>query len=99
MELFLMLICYVLGAVVGYELVKFLRVLWFLHKLGKAKKMLDEALDELNETLANQNEGELIEGTLEKSFNDLGKAMYTFGTSIQKSLDDEEKEQWIKTKK
>lgn len=92
MELFLMLICYVLGAVVGYEIVKFLRVLWFLHKLGKTKKMLDEALDELNETLANQNEGELIEGTLEKSFNDLGKAMYTFGTSIQKSLDGKEEE-------
>lgn len=46
MELFLMLICYVLGAVVGYEIVKFLRVLWFFHKLGKAKKMLDEALDD-----------------------------------------------------
>ena len=29
MELFLMLICYALGAVVGYELVKFLRVAWF----------------------------------------------------------------------
>lgn len=29
MELFLMLICYALGAVVGYEIVKFLRALWF----------------------------------------------------------------------
>ena len=92
MELFLMFICYVLGAVVGYELVKFLCVLWFVHRLGKAKKKLDKALDELNITLANQDEDELIEGTLEKSFNDLGKAMYTFGTSIQKISKDKEEE-------
>lgn len=92
MELFLMLVCYVLGAVIGYEVVKFLRVAWFLHKLGKAKKKLDKALDELNVTLANQDEDELIGGTLEKSFNDLGKAMYTFGTSIQKTLEDKEEE-------
>lgn len=92
MELFLMFICYVLGAVVGYELVKFLRVLWFVRRLGKAKKALDEALSELNVTLANQDDDELIEGTLEKSFNDLGKAMHTFGTSIQKTLEDKEEE-------
>lgn len=92
MELFLMFICYVLGAVVGYELVKFLRVVWFLHKLGKAKKELDKVLDELNITLANQDEDELIEGTLEKSFNDLGKAMRTFGISIQKTSEDKEEE-------
>ena len=90
MELFLMLICYVLGAVVGYEIVKFLCVLWFLHKLGKAKKMLDEVLDELNGTPTSQEANEPIEGTLEKSFNDLGKAMHTFGTSIQKTLEDKE---------
>lgn len=92
MELFLMFICYVLGAVVGYELVKFLRVVWFLHKLGKAKKKLDKVLDELNITLANQDEDELIEGTLEKSLNDLGKAMRTFGISIQKTSEDKEEE-------
>lgn len=92
MELFLMFICYVLGAVVGYEVVKFLRVLWFFHRLGKAKKALDEALSELNEVLADQNEDELIDGTFEKAFNDLGKSMYNFGTSIQKSLDDKEEE-------
>lgn len=40
MELFLMFVCYVLGAVVGYEVVKFLRVLWFVHRLGKAKKSI-----------------------------------------------------------
>lgn len=90
MELFLMLICYVLGAVVGYEIVKFLRVLWFLHKLGKAKKMLDEALDELSGTSTSQEVDEPIEGTFEKSFNDLRKSMHNFGASIQKSLDDEE---------
>lgn len=88
MELFLMFICYVLGAVVGYEVVKFLRVAWFLHKLDKAKK----ALDELSATLANQDEDELIEGTLEKSFNDLGEAMHTFGTSIQKTSEDKEED-------
>lgn len=95
MELFLILICYVLGAVVGYELVKFLRVLWFVRRLGKAKEKLDKALDELNITLANQDEDELIGGTLEKSFNDLGKAMRTFGTSIQtiqKTLEGKEEE-------
>lgn len=92
MELFLMFICYVLGVVVGYEVVKFLRVLWLFRRLGKAKKKLDTALDELNITLANQDEDELIEGTLEKSFNDLGKAMYTFGTSIRKTLEDKEEE-------
>ena len=95
MELFLMFICYVLGAVVGYELVKFLRVLWFVHRLGKAKEKLDKALDELNITLANQDEDELIGGTLEKSFNDLGKATRTFGTSIQtiqKTLEGKEEE-------
>lgn len=95
MELFLMFICYVLGAVVGYELVKFLRVAWLLHKLGKAEKMLDEALealDELSVTLANQDDDELIEGTLEKAFNDLGKSMHNFGTSIQKSLNGKEEE-------
>lgn len=90
MELFLMFVCYVLGVVVGYEVVKFLRVLWLFRRLGKAKKKLDKALDELNITLANQDEDELIEGTLEKSFNDLGKAMYTFGTSIRKTLEDKE---------
>ena len=78
MELFLMFICYVLGAVIGYEAVKFLRVLWFFHKLGKAKKALDEALSELNEE------------TLEKAFNDVGKSMYNLGASIQKSLDGKE---------
>ena len=78
MELFLMFICYVLGAVIGYEVVKFLRVLWFFHKLGKAKKALDEALSELDE------------GTLEKAFNAVGKSMYNLGASIQKSLDDKE---------
>ena len=92
MELFLMFICYALGAVVGYELVKFLRVVWFLHKLGKAKKKLDKVLDELNITLANQDEDELIEGTLEKSFDDLGKAMRTFGISIQKTSENKEEE-------
>lgn len=90
MELFLMFICYVLGAVIGYELVKFLRVLWFFHKLGKAKKALDEALSELSEVLADQNEDELIEGTFEKAFNDVGKSMYNLGASIQKSLNDKE---------
>lgn len=90
MELFLMFICCVLGAVVGYEVVKFLRVLWLFRRLGKAKKKLGKALDELNITLANQDEDELIEGTFEKSFNDLGKAMYTLGTSIQKTLEDKE---------
>ncbi|HFO1076052.1 TPA: hypothetical protein ACHIWU_001194 [Enterococcus faecium] len=95
MELFLMFICYVLGAVVGYEVVKFLRVAWLLHKLDKAEKMLDEALealDELSVTLANQDDDELIEGTLGKAFNDLGKSMHNFGTSIQKSLNDKEEE-------
>lgn len=92
MELFLMFICYVLGAVVGYEVVKFLRVLWFFHKLNKAKKMLDEALDELNETLINQETGELIDETFEKAFVNLGKSMHNFGTSIQKSLDGKEEE-------
>ncbi|ELA53596.1 hypothetical protein OGA_03117 [Enterococcus faecium EnGen0012] len=92
MELFLMFVCYVLGAVVGYEVVKFLRVLWFVHRLGKAKKALDEALSELNVTLANQDDDELIEGTLEKAFNDLGKSMHNFGTSIQKSLNGKEEE-------
>lgn len=92
MELFLMLICYVLGAVVGYELVKFLRVAWFLHKLGKAKKMLDEALDELNGTLTSQEADELIDGTFEKSFHDLGISLHEFGTSIQKTLEGKEGE-------
>ena len=92
MELFLMLICYVLGAVIGYELVKFLRVLWFLHKLGKVKKMLDEALDELSGTSTSQEMGELIDETFEKAFINLGKSMHNFGTSIQKSLGDEEEE-------
>jgi len=92
MELFLMFICCALGAVVGYEVVKFLRVLWFFHRLGKAKKKLDKALDELNITLANQDEDGLTEGTLEKSFNDLGKAMHTFGTSIRKTPEDKEEE-------
>lgn len=92
MELFLMFICYVLGAVVGYELVKFLRVLWFLHKLGKAKKMLDEALDELNGTLTNQETDELIDRTFEKSFRDLGISLHEFGTSIQKTLEGKEEE-------
>lgn len=92
MELFLMFVCYVLGAVIAYEVVKFLRVLWLLCKLNNAKEALDKALDELNITLANQDEDELIEGTLEKSFNDLGKAMYTFGTSIRKTLEDKEEE-------
>lgn len=87
-----MLICYVLGAVVGYEIVKFLCVLWFLHKLGKAKKMLDEALDELNGTPTSQEANEPIEGTLEKSFNDLGKSIHNLGTSIQKSLNSKEEE-------
>lgn len=92
MELFLMFICYVLGAVVGYELVKFLRVLWFLHKLGNAKKMLDEALDELNGTLTNQETDELIDRTFEKSFRDLGISLHEFGTSIQKTLEGKEEE-------
>lgn len=92
MELFLMFVCYVLGAVVGYEVVKFLRVLWFVRRLGKAKKALDEALSELNVTLANQDDDELIEGTLEKAFNDLGKSMHNFGTSIQKPLNGKEEE-------
>ena len=92
MELFLMFICYVLGAVAGYELVKFLRVAWFLYKLGKAKKMLDEALDELNGTSTSQEADEPIEGTFEKSFNDLGKAMHNLGTSIQKPLNGKEEE-------
>ncbi len=85
MELFLMFICYVLGAVVGYELVKFLRVLRSLHKLGKAKKMLGEVLDELSGTSASQN-------AVEKAFNDLGKSMHNLGTSIQKSLNSKEEE-------
>lgn len=92
MELFLMFICYVLGAVVGYEVVKFLRVAWFVHRLGKAKKALDEALSELNVTLANQDDDELIEGTIGKAFDDLGKAMYTFGASIQKTSEDKEED-------
>lgn len=85
MELFLMFICYVLGAVVGYEFVKFLRAAWFLHKLGKAKKMLDEALGELNGTSASQK-------AVEKAFNDLGKSMHNLGTSIQKPLNSKEEE-------
>ena len=92
MELFLMFICYVLGVVVGYELVKFLRAAWFLHKLGKAKKMLDEVLGELNGTSTTQEADEPIEGTLEKSFNDLGKSIHNLGTSIQKSLNSKEEE-------
>lgn len=92
MELFLMFICYVLGAVVGYEVVKFLRVAWFVHRLGKAKKALDEALSELNVTLANQDDDELIEGTFGKAFDDLEEAMYTFGASIQKTSEDKEKD-------
>ena len=92
MELFLMFVCYVLGVVVGYEVVKFLRVLWLFRRLGKAKKKLDKALDELNITLANQDESELIEGTIEKSFSDLGKAMHTFGKSVQKTLEGKEEE-------
>lgn len=87
MEIFLMFICYVLGAVVGYEVVKFLRVAWFVHGLDKAKKALDEA----NATLANQDD-ELIEGTFGKAFDDLGKAMYTFGASIKKTSEDKEKD-------
>lgn len=64
----------------------------FLHKLGKAKKMLDEALDELSGTSTSQEMGELIDETFEKAFINLGKSMHNFGTSIQKSLDDEEEE-------
>lgn len=92
MELFLMLICYVLGAVVGYEIVKFLRVAWFLHKLGKAKKMLDEVLDDLNGTSTSREVDEPIDGTFAKAFNDLGKSMHNLGTSIQKSLNGKEEE-------
>ena len=104
MELFLTFICYALGAVVGYEVVKFLRVAWFVHRLGKAKKTLDEA----NATLANQDD-ELIEGPLEKAFDDveksihglgesmddLGKLMHdlgTFGAPIQKTSKDKEED-------
>ena len=92
MELFLMFICYVLGAVVGYELVKFLRVLWFFHRLGKAKKALDEASSELDKVLADQNEDELIEGTVAKAFNDLGKSMHDLSASIQEFLDGKEED-------
>lgn len=95
MELFLMFICCTLGAVVGYEVVKFLRVLWFFHRLGKAKKALDEAISELDKALADQNEDELVEGTIEKAFSDLG----TFGKPVQKTLEGKEEERWIKTKK
>lgn len=94
-----MFICCALGAVVGYEVVKFLRVLWFFHRLGKAKKALDEALSELDKVLADQNEDELIEGTVEKAFSDLGKSMHTFGKSVQKTLEGKKEERWIKTKK
>lgn len=38
------------------------------------------------------NAGELIDGTFEKAFDDLGKSMYNLGTSIQKSLDGKEEE-------
>lgn len=76
MALFLMFICYVLGVIAGYELVKFLRVLWFLHKLGKAKKKLDK----------------LIDRPFDKAFNDLGKSIHNLGTSVQKPLNSKEEE-------
>lgn len=42
--------------------------------------------------IVNTDEGELIKGTIEKSFSDLGKAMHTFGKSVQKTLEDKEEE-------
>ena len=92
MELFFMFICYVLGVVVGYELVKFLRAAWFLHKLGKAKKMLDEILGELNGMSTSQEADKLIDRPFDKAFNDLGKSIHNLGTSVQKPLNSKEEE-------
>lgn len=49
MELFLMLVCYVLGAVIGYELVRFLHVLRLYRKVIKAAREVEKLINEYGE--------------------------------------------------
>lgn len=49
MELFLMFICCMLGAVIGHELVRFLRVLWLYRKVIKATRKVEKLINEHGE--------------------------------------------------
>ncbi|WP_181046662.1 hypothetical protein [Enterococcus faecium] len=46
MEMFVIFVGYVLGALIGYEIVKFLRVMWIFHKFGKAYREVEKLFEE-----------------------------------------------------